>query len=209
MLVLAFALISCEDGEDAFWPRSSWCAGALYPPQTFSDYVLPYALGTAYTVGQGNCVAPGTGAHAVGARAAFAYDFLMPVGTPLLAARAGEVIYVEQRFADATGIGGEENTILIRHDDASIGNYGHLSRHGAFVEIGQRVAQSSVIGLSGHSGAGSDPHLHFEVLECAGASLVFEPLVSFAPSCRSIPVTFRNTRRHRHGLVEGETYVAG
>lgn len=189
-------------------PRRSSCTDVGYPPQSTSSYILPWSVGQTYTVGQGNCVSPGTGGHARGARGEFAYDFLMPIDTSLLATRGGIAIYVEESFPDATGIPGEENTVLIQHEDGTLSNYGHLTTMGAWVEEGDRVARGDLIGLSGHSGASSEPHLHFETLECEGEPLFFEPVVSFNPTCRSLPTTFRNTRPHPGGLVEGEAYAA-
>ncbi len=132
----------------------------------------------------------------------------MPTGTSLVATRGGVVIYVEESFPDGTGVTGEENTILVQHDDGTLSNYGHLTTNGALADEGQVVEQGDTIAISGNSGASSEPHLHFEVLECDGEPLVFEPVVSFSPTCHSLPTTFRNTRPHPNGLVEGEAYTA-
>ena len=118
------------------------------------------------------------------------------------------MIYVEESFPDGTDVPGEENTVLIRHSDGTLSNFGHLTLDGALVEVGQLVQQGDRIGFSGDSGASSAPHLHFETLECIGPPLVFEPVVSFNPTCRSLPTTFRNTRAHPGGLIEGEVYAA-
>jgi murein DD-endopeptidase MepM/ murein hydrolase activator NlpD len=124
----------------------------------------------------------------------YAYDFTMPIGSPVIAARAGTVLLVEERFADGTRRLGEENYVNVRHPDGTIAGYVHLTQSGALVEIGQAVARGQAIGRSGDSGSSSEPHLHFHVQRCQG--------------CRTIPVTFRNTRPHARGLVEGETYAA-
>jgi len=107
--------------------RVSLCDDVLYPDQATSPYVLPFPVGEAYLVGQGNCVAPGSGSHSRDSRAEFAYDFPMLVGTSLLAVRDGRVIFVEEGFADGTGASGEENTIVIQHDDGTLSNFGHLT----------------------------------------------------------------------------------
>ncbi len=144
----------------------------------------------------------------MGSRAQFAYDFPMPVGTVLIATRAGTVIYVEEGFEDGTDVPGEENTVLVQNADGTVSNYGHLTTMGALVDEGQTVSQGDSLGLSGDSGASTEPHVHFEILVCDGPILVFDPVVSFHPSCRSLPTTFRNTRPHSNGLLEGERYAA-
>lgn len=215
VLAALCGLSACNSGSDdgpnqppPSTSRSSLCTIAEYPEQSISTHILPYSIGETYELGQGNCVAEGAGSHAKDTRAEFAYDFLMPIGTSLLATQAGTVIYVEEGFVDGTRVPGEENTIVIRHDDGTLGNYGHLTTLGAFVEVGSIVDQGKVIGMSGDSGASSQPHLHFEILECQGDPIEFSPVVSFNNTCRSLGTTFRNTRPHSAGLVEGESYTA-
>lgn len=130
----------------------------------------------------------------------------MPIGTTLLAAREGVVLYLEENFAE--GEPGDGNTIIIEHQDGTISNYGHLTREGALVEVGELVSQGQPIGLSGNTGRSSEPHLHFEVLQCTGSPIVRQPVVSFNSTCHSLPTTFANTRAHEFGLVEGEAYGA-
>jgi len=156
-----------------------------------SRYVLPWRVSESYRIGQGNC---GPGSHAAGTLVQYAYDVLMPVGTPVVAAREGVVLLVEERFADGTRLAGQENYVNVRHADGSIAGYVHFTQNGALVEVGDSVRQGQVIGLSGDSGSSSEPHLHFHVQACDG--------------CATVPTVFRNTRLHPHGLVEGETYRA-
>lgn len=96
----------------------------------------------------------------------FAWDFPMPLGTPVCAARAGMVIEVVDEF----GEGGDDekfrlmaNRILILHEDGTIGAYFHLLRGGMRTKLGDRVETGAVIGASGNSGHSTGPHLHFEV----------------------------------------------
>ena len=189
MVVAVLGLGGCSDGPTG--PRRPGCPGA-YPDQAMSPYVLPYRVGETYAVGQGNC---SDGSHAPGTIVQYAYDFLMPVGTPVVVARAGEVILVEDRFEDGNRTPGEENFINLRHADETIAAYVHLTRNGALVAVGDTVAQGQVIGLSGDTGSSSEPHLHIHVQSCFGC-----------PS--TIPLTFRNTRPHPQGLVQGEAYLA-
>lgn len=212
-LIMNVCLIVCGcdgsgggDGNGQF--RVSLCTNTLYPAQENSEYILPWPVGENYLVGQGNCVAAGSGSHAIGSRAEFAYDIVMPVGTSLLAVRSGTVIYVEESYADGTRVAGEENTIVIRHADGTISNYGHLTTMGALVDVDDVVGQGDVIALSGDSGASTEPHLHFEILGCDGPPILLEPIVTFNPSCRSLPTTFRNTSPNPRGMVEGLRYDA-
>jgi murein DD-endopeptidase MepM/ murein hydrolase activator NlpD len=124
----------------------------------------------------------------------YAYDILMPIGTEIAAARAGTVLLVEERFADGSRIAGQENYINVRHEDGTISAYVHLTANGALLEVGDPVNQGQRIALSGDSGSSSQPHLHFHVQGCAG--------------CATVPITFRNTRPHLRGLVNGEAYAA-
>jgi hypothetical protein len=167
------------------------CASGPYPPQNTSPYVLPYESGESFCVGQGNC---GDGSHAPGTDVQYAYDFFMSIGTHVISAREGKVLLVEERFEDGTRIAGQENYINILHADGSIAGYVHLTKNGARVAENDIVKQGEWIGLSGNSGNSSEPHLHFHVQACNG--------------CLTIPVTFRNTRPHPNGLVQGECYAA-
>jgi murein DD-endopeptidase MepM/ murein hydrolase activator NlpD len=124
----------------------------------------------------------------------YAYDILMPIGTPIVAARDGTVLLVEASYADSTRRPGEENYINVVHADGTIAGYVHLTRDGVSVAVGDVVVQGQVIGLSGDSGSSSEPHLHFHVQRCDG--------------CATSPITFRNTEPHEHGLVAGRTYTA-
>lgn len=170
-------------------PSEAGCAGP-YEDQGVSAYVLPWAVGETHLVSGGNC-----GAHPPGTAFEYAYDFAMTTGTAVVAARDGTVIAVEERFSDGTRKPGEENYINVRHSDGTLARYFHLTQNGALVDVDQVVVRGQVIGLSGDTGASSGPHLHFHVQRCS--------------ECwDGVPVTFRNTRPHPRGLVEGESYRA-
>ena len=105
-------------------PRSSACAGP-YPDHATSQYVLPWRVGETHRIGQGNC---GSGSHAAGTVVQYAYDMLMPIGTPILASRSGTVFLVEERFTDGTRTPGQENYVNIVHPDGTIAGYVHLTK---------------------------------------------------------------------------------
>ncbi|MFF3322852.1 M23 family metallopeptidase [Streptomyces sp. NPDC002889] len=80
-------------------------------------------------------------------------DFHAASGTSVVAVGSGTV--VEAGWAGAYG-----NNIVIRMNDGTYTQYGHLSSIG--VSAGQRVTPGQQIGLSGSTGNSSGPHLHFE-----------------------------------------------
>jgi hypothetical protein len=179
-------------------PGSATPGCGPYPGQATSLYVLPYEVGTGHEMAHGNCTSIGT-SHQAGGTRQYAYDFDMPIGTVLVAARAGQVAAVRQSNMDGTRIPGEENFVIITHDDGTHGRYFHIAENGSMVVVGQVVGQGDPIALSGDTGESTGPHLHF-VVEPAGGS----PLVPRGGT----PVTFLNTSPHPNGLREGVVYVA-
>ena len=124
-------------------------------------YLLPYASGTSYPVLQGY----GSRFSHTG-REAYTVDFYMKVGTPVHAARAGVVAYVEESHSRGCwddGCGAYANYIVVLHADDTTCVYYHLQKDGALVEAGQQVQAGQLIGLSGNTGHSTIPHLHFGV----------------------------------------------
>ena len=196
-LVVVLAVIAGCNAEQQ--PTGPSIAPALacqgYAPEASSPNVLPYPPGEGHLIVQGNCSAGPT--HLAGSVFKYGYDFEMPVGTPIHAARRGVVLGVEQRFADFNGPGGAPNYVWVRHDDGSVGRYWHGTRNGARVEVGQAVQAGDLLALSGATGLTELPHLHFDVAECGPAA-----------TCHTLPVTFRNTSPHPNGLQYLQRYVA-
>jgi len=108
----------------------------------------------------------------------YAVDIMMPVDTPIYAARAGVVLEVEN---DYVGSGTEQayaskaNSIRILHDDGSMAVYAHLALEKAQVHPGLRVRAGEMIGYSGNTGLTTGPHLHFAVQVNRGMELVSVP----------------------------------
>jgi murein DD-endopeptidase MepM/ murein hydrolase activator NlpD len=128
----------------------------------------------------------------------YAYDFSMPVGTPIVAAARGTVAYAVGKY---TACGGSElinkaNYVIINHSDGHATQYAHLSR--VDVTKGQVVAPGQQIGLSGAVGYTScGPHLHFMV----------EDQSTTAAFTQSVPYYFDE---HPSGpLTEGTSYKSG
>jgi murein DD-endopeptidase MepM/ murein hydrolase activator NlpD len=91
-----------------------------------------------------------------------AFDFALPEGTPVLAAREGVVDYVLDDARD--GERPEGNEVLILHADGSHSGYAHLQRGSVVVRRGDTVARGAVIARSGRtSSLPIAAHVHFEV----------------------------------------------
>jgi len=98
-------------------------------------------------------------------RSRYAFDFTMPEGTPVLAARAGVVVLVKDGFVRGgldPALEERANTVVVMHEDRSFASYGHL-RRGIPVRVGQAVAAGDRLGSSGATGYAAGPHLHFQV----------------------------------------------
>lgn len=156
-------------------------------------YFLPYAPGSTYPMIQG----PGGSYSHTGESA---YDFSMPLGTKIHAARAGRVIAVRQdsqRGGPSRAFEDEANFVYLLHNDGTIGKYVHLKFGGALVKLGQQVQAGEVLGLSGDTGFASRPHLHFEV--CAPID---------GKRVRTFNLWFSTKRSKRTFLAKGERYTA-
>lgn len=84
-------------------------------------------------------------------------DLAAPVGTPLLASAAGDVIVSKEGGWN----GGYGSYVVIRHDNGTQTLYSHASS--VIVGIGQHVVQGQVIGYVGQTGKATGPHVHFEI----------------------------------------------
>ncbi|GGQ01779.1 MULTISPECIES: M23 family metallopeptidase [Streptomyces] len=80
-------------------------------------------------------------------------DFHAASGTSVHAVGFGTV--VEAGWGGAYG-----NNVVIKHNDGTYTQYGHMSSLN--VSVGQQVTPGQQIGLSGSTGNSSGPHLHFE-----------------------------------------------
>ena len=80
-------------------------------------------------------------------------DIAAPGGTPIRAAKAGEVIF-------SGSMSGYGNTVIIDHGGGFTTLYAHQSRIGA--GDGAGVSQGQVIGYVGSTGHSTGNHLHFE-----------------------------------------------
>jgi murein DD-endopeptidase MepM/ murein hydrolase activator NlpD len=166
---------------------AAFCTTKDFTPPADSPYRLPYAAGATFTMFQGNCPANPLWGH----HGKFAYDFAMPIGTPVHAMRAGSVIFTEDRYLDTDHTPGHENGIWIEHEDGTVADYLHFTTSSVVPAVGEDVQAGDLLGFSGHSGGSDRPHLHVEVFATRG---------NYVKS-NTLPVTFSN--------LEGETAPSG
>jgi murein DD-endopeptidase MepM/ murein hydrolase activator NlpD len=139
-----------------------WVKGSAFAQHDDSYlYRLPFAAGANVRVSQGY-----NGGLSHKGLSAYAIDFSLPVGTPVYAAREGEVVGVDV----SNNLGGPSpeyrpymNYVNIRHTDGTLGNYYHLKSGGSAVKIGDTVKKGQLIAYSGNTGYTTAPHLHFSV----------------------------------------------
>ena len=156
---------------------------SVFPPAESSPYILPWHIGQTYLANP----------HAARETSVqrYALDILMPIGTDVLAIRAGIAVGVEEGFVDGDNVLGHENYVFVEHEDGSVARYLHLTQMGAIVEVGDLVQQGQPIGLSGHTGNSTEPHLHFDVTH---SCCVVPPNYNELPFGETFPLAFRNAR---------------
>ncbi len=87
-------------------------------------------------------------------------DLAAPKGTPILASRAGTVIYAGREFR------GYGKMVLIESGDGWATLYAHFDK--ILVSEGQRVRQGEIVGEMGRTGRATGVHLHFEIRKNRG-----------------------------------------
>ena len=152
LLLVPLFLFSCG-------VQHHFASGSEATADTSYVYALPYPKGKKYLLVQGY---NSWFSH----RGRLNLDFIMKKGSPVLAARGGVVVSVQESFTK----GGRSrkylrkgNYVTVRHDDGSQAYYGHLAHNGALVNVGDTVRQGQEIALSGSTGYSALPHLHFVV----------------------------------------------
>ena len=134
-------------------------------------------------------------ACSLGAPDQFAIDFLMPVGTLIIASRSGIVVHVEE---SGVAYSFPNNLVIVEHEDGTFLQYMHLTNSGAIPEIGNVLVQGDNIGLSGATGSAGLSHLHLVAMEKDSFDY---PYISF-------PTTFKNTEANEKCLSVNKTYTA-
>jgi murein DD-endopeptidase MepM/ murein hydrolase activator NlpD len=128
------------------------------------SYELPFPAGQTYRVSQGNNEE--TSHHG---KARFAFDFAMPEGDAIVAARAGTVARVQESFSACgdSSLANKGNYVLVEHyDDNTADLYLHIVQNsadefgitpGVTVQQGQKLARAGKVGWTF-----CGPHLHFQ-----------------------------------------------
>lgn len=167
---------------------------AIFGDPQDSDYILPYPVGASYSIYQSYCNP--TGGH----RNQLAYDFSIPIGDTVAAARGGVVRDIREDSPDDGQGYGEHNFVWIEHQDGTAAFYAHLMQNSVIVEPGDTLQLGQYFALSGNSGESDEPHLHFGVYED------YPPVEGV-----DLPVNFRNADGpldSRGGLIRWEFYTA-
>jgi murein DD-endopeptidase MepM/ murein hydrolase activator NlpD len=123
-------------------------------------YCLPYMQNNTHVLTEGENGKTHKNEHQ------YAFDFEMPIGTPVHAARAGLVVSVVDKFSargQNAGFINQGNSVILKHADGTFAIYAHLDKAGGAVKVGQKIRTGQLIAYSGNTGFTKAPHLHFEV----------------------------------------------
>ena len=155
---------------------------------------LPYPAGSSYRMIQGP-----KGSFSHDGFNTYAYDFRMPIGSPVSAAAPGRVVRVKQ---DSQKGGNDPvyidqgNSVIIDHGNGLFTQYLHLQYQSAQVKEGDLVSGGQIIAMSGNTGYSSTPHLHFQVQDATGQSL---PCAFLDVPGTGVPELFRRYESQNDG----------
>jgi len=150
------------------------------------EFHLPFPPGRRFTCVQG----PGGGFSHTTDADRHAFDFAMPVGSPVVACAGGRVALVRDdsdRGGAEESFRGHENRVVVDHGGGRFTRYLHLKKGSARVVEGEWVQAGAALAESGNTGYSKTPHLHVALTDVWGNGL---PLV-FAEVEGGLPVEKR------------------
>ncbi|UXI67609.1 peptidoglycan DD-metalloendopeptidase family protein [Tahibacter amnicola] len=116
----------------------------------------------------------------------YAIDIGSAEGTPVLAARDGVVMEVQDDYygvgLDREKFATRANVVRVVHRDGSMAVYAHLKPESVQVQAGRHVYPGQKLGESGNTGFSTGPHLHFAVQVNRGMRLVSIPFRLTGPN---------------------------
>ena len=122
-----------------------------------------------------------------------AFDYGVPIGTPVFAVRAGKILKVVDDIKNLKpnedGNPGDDpnfitQRITYKGAKATV-TYVHISKK-AFVEEGDQVEEGQLIALSGHNGHSEGPHLHISAVK-GETTRPFRELDGLSPATAAQP----------------------
>ena len=168
-------VVDFKTEDSAYFARGLRIACLELEDDSVGAYRYPWKGGVSHTVGQGNNNA--SGSH--NSSQAWAFDFSLPAGTEIRAARSGTVEWLQENLTATynpnlpTGPGNTPfpngslqnwgNAVRLRHAGGFTSWYFHIQANGVLVNVGDEVTQGQAIALSGNTGRSTAPHLHFQV----------------------------------------------
>lgn len=164
--------------------------------QAESGYRVPFSVGNNFPITQAY---PDAITHQ-SRDSLYAVDVAMPIGTDIVAARAGIVFGIaSDNWRNGTDLqrdGDAANIVRILHDDGTMSIYAHLNLNSVRVKPGDRVTAGQYIADSGNTGFSTGPHLHFAVQKNVGLSI------------ESVPVVFRGAGSGQVAPTTGNVLTA-
>jgi murein DD-endopeptidase MepM/ murein hydrolase activator NlpD len=173
-------MVPTGNGEPSYKHRLRYALGDPRAQHSVAQYPLPWTGGP-FRVTQG----PGGRFSHTGPKGRYAIDIAMPEGTPILAARPGVVVSIENNQS-GRGTNPAGNFVRLLHDDGTMSVYLHLQQGSVIVREGERVRTGTLLARSGNTGNSTGPHLHFVIQQNVGLDTVSIPF-EFSQPVNTLP----------------------
>jgi len=172
---------------------------AVFGSVDASPYALPYEVGESNLCLQSYCNFNGSHSDQL------AYDFEMPFGAAVLAARPGVVVAARDHLPDDGVHSQSFNLVIVEHPDGTGGIYAHLRQGSLRVAVGDSVVRGQHFADAGTSGTGLRCDWNCAVLHFQVSNTTLWLMGDDAG------VNFRNAEGPLDdlgGLIAGELYLA-